>query len=113
MLENAWTDERILCYNDACKSVQLRYTTAEYLCNKYPDLDDFKKDIQMAIVSRINEKSLTGEYTAAPSIWRMKQCGERDTSEINHQNNGGKFEPAFVVNKQSTSDGIKGLLNGE
>lgn len=101
MLENAWNNDTILCYNDACKSIGLRYTTAEYLCNKYTVLDDFKKDIQMAIVSRINEKSLTGEYSAAPSIWRMKQCGERDTSEINHQNNGGKFDQPRIVFKKS------------
>lgn len=113
MLSNAKSDKDILCYNDACQSINMRYTTAEYLCIKHPVLDDFKKDIQMAIVSRINKGSLTGDYVPTPAIWRMKQLGETDQQQINHQNNGGKFEPSFVVNTKDTADGISKLLNGE
>lgn len=101
MLSNAQEDKTILCYNDACNSIKMRYTTAEYLCKKHPVLDDYKKNVQMTIISRINRGALLGELVSTPSIWRMKQCGETDEQKINHQNDGGKFEQPRIVFKKS------------
>lgn len=53
-------------------------STFYHLIKKFPDLEHIKKDIMRVIRSRINRKSLNGDFSAAPSIWRLKQLGERD-----------------------------------
>ena len=54
----------------------------DYLLEKYPDLGSYKKDIQNIIIHTINTKGLEGEFNPAMSIWRMKQLGEKDKSEV-------------------------------
>ena len=82
---NAWKSKDILCVQDAFMSIEMRPTTAHYLINKFPVLEDIKKDINDVVISRINKGALEGDYQPASSIWRMKQLGERDTQyqEVN------------------------------
>lgn len=54
----------------------------DYLLNKYPNLGSYKKDIQNIIIHTINTKGLEGEFNPAMSIWRMKQLGEKDKTEV-------------------------------
>ena len=53
-----------------------------YLCDKFKDLDNLKKELNDIIIAIINRRGLEGEYNATSSIWRMKQLGERDKQEI-------------------------------
>lgn len=53
-----------------------------YLCDKFKDLDNIKKELNDIIIAIINRRGLEGEYNATSSIWRMKQLGERDKQEI-------------------------------
>ena len=72
-----------------------------YLLGKFPVLESIKKDCLDIIVAGVNQKSLEGKFPAAPAIWRMKQCGEKDESAINHQNNGASFVPPLIKFKVS------------
>ena len=56
-----------------------------YLLEKFPVLEPIKKDIHDIIVSGVNQSALDGTFSAAPSIWRMKQCGEKDVVETKNE----------------------------
>ena len=79
MFNNARIDNEILCLQDAYFSIPLRGSTFHYLTEKFPVLEKYKKDIQDAIISRINKGGLMGDYNPASAIWRSKQLGEKDT----------------------------------
>ena len=93
MYENAMIDSDILCFNDACKSIGSRSSKIEYWVKKNSVFENYKKDIQSAIVSRINKAALIGKYSAAPSIWRMKQLGESDERIIDNRSTDGSMSP--------------------
>ena len=97
MLENACKDDSILCLQDAIRSVNLYMSSINYLIDKFPVFETLKTDINSVIISRINKGALTGEFNPTAAIWRMKQSGETDQQQINHQNNGGKFEPVSLA----------------
>lgn len=78
MLENAKKDDNILCFQDACASINWRDSKVAYWCNKLSVFETFKKDIQNVIISRINRESLRNNFNSTASIWRQKQLGERD-----------------------------------
>lgn len=82
MKSNTETDEDILCFQDACKSVGWRYTKIEYWIKKIPSLDNYKKDIQNIIISRINRNALRNKYNPTASIWRMKMLGEYEVQKV-------------------------------
>lgn len=85
MRQKAEDDPNVLCLNDAIRAAGLYTSSLNYLVDKYPVLVDIKKDIQQAIISKVNRAALRGEraggFSATASIWRMKQCGETDRSE--------------------------------
>ena len=101
MRSNAENNEKILCLQDAIHSVNLYSSAMTYFMEKFPVFASIKKDIQEIITARVNAKALSGEFNATASIWRMKQCGEKDESAINHQNNGASFEPPVIRFKNS------------
>jgi len=81
-------DKNILCVQDAFFAIEMRPTTAHYLINKFPVLEDVKKDINDKVISRINNGALKGDYNPTAGIWRMKQLGERDTQYQDHTTKG-------------------------
>jgi len=83
MYNNADTDNNILCFSDACKSVGYRDSHIDYLIKKFPVFEDFKRDIQKAVVRRINKGAILGDFNPTSCIWRMKQLGEVDQSNQN------------------------------
>ena len=100
MLENAKTNKDILCLQDAIFSVNLYSSSLNYLLEIHPVFESIKKDIQDIIVARVNSGALKGDFVSTPAIWRMKQCGEKDESAINHQNNGGAFEQPLKMSEE-------------
>lgn len=78
MIENTKNDNNILCFQDACHSVNWRCSKVNYWCDKIPTFATLKSDIQNIIVSRINKGALDNDFNSTASIWRMKQLGERD-----------------------------------
>ena len=85
-LQSAINDADVLCYYDAIQKGDIPYRTIEFFLNKDQEvvLQSIKKEIMAAIASRINKGALTGGFVPAPAIWRMKQLGESDKSEIKH-----------------------------
>ena len=53
-----------------------------YLCDKFAVLDTLKKELNDIIIAVVNRRGLEGEYNATSAIWRMKQLGERDKTEV-------------------------------
>lgn len=98
---NATNDSKILCLQDAIHSVNLYSSAMTYFMEKFPVFANIKKDIQDVIVSRVNAKALNNEFNPTASIWRMKQCGEKDESAVDHKNNGASFEPPVIRFKSS------------
>ena len=101
MRANAIESDKILCLQDAIHSVDLYSSAMTYFMKKFPVFASIKKDIQEIITARVNAKALNGEFNATASIWRMKQCGEKDESAIDHRNNGASFEPPIIKFKSS------------
>ena len=54
-------------------------------------MSTIKKDIQQALIKRVNKQSLKNKFGAAPSIWRMKQLGEKDESHFDIKSGGEKI----------------------
>ena len=59
-----------------------------YLCDRFEDLNNIKKELNDVIIAIVNRKGLEGEFNATSSIWRMKQLGERDKAELDHTTKG-------------------------
>lgn len=53
-----------------------------YICERFKDLHSIKEDINDTIIANVNRKALEGDYNPTASIWRMKQLGERDKTEV-------------------------------
>jgi len=86
MIANSKEDENILCFQDACASIEWRDSKVNYWCSIIPIFATLKTDIQNIIVSRINRGALKGDFNPTASIWREKQLGERDQQEIKQTN---------------------------
>lgn len=78
-LHNAKTDDEILCWWDACNSVDCRETKLNYWCKKVSVFAELKREIQKSIVSRINKGALNHKMNVTGVIWRSKMLGEKDT----------------------------------
>lgn len=57
-----------------------------YLCEKFEELDNIKKELNDIIIANVNRKALEGDYNPTASIWRMKQLGEIDSKEVKNTN---------------------------
>lgn len=98
MLDNAIKDDNILCFWDACQSVGWLASTVAYYVKRTPILEGLKKDIQLAIDSRINKEALTGNFNATAAIWRSKMLGNSETQNIDVKSGGDKLksEPPVI-----------------
>lgn len=54
------------------------YNVAE----KYPELEDSKRQMNDAIIANVNRMALGNKFNATASIWRMKNLGEKDKTEV-------------------------------
>jgi hypothetical protein len=108
MIQNTKDDENILCFQDACISIDWRSSKVEYWCKKIPVFKNLKKDIQDIIISRINKNALKNKFNATASIWRMKQLGEKD--KIEHERSGEQGLNIIVQSKKQADD-IEDALN--
>lgn len=101
MLENAKTNNEILCFQDAVLSVELYPSSINYLINKFPVFKDIKEDIGGIIIARVNKGALKGDYNPTASIWRQKQLGETDEKKIDHTSKGKSISmtPMQFVNR--------------
>lgn len=90
LYELAATSDDILSIADvnlyAKKHFNLPRSSFYYLVKKFNVLDDIKKDINDAIISKINRKGLNGDFNPTMSIWRMKQLGESDPDKVKNIN---------------------------
>jgi hypothetical protein len=90
-------DKETLSVQAAFRKADIYSSTFYYLIDKYPVLGSLKKDIDDLIIENVNHGAMTGDYVPAPAIWRMKQLGEKDSSQIDHTNAGGKFDPPKIT----------------
>lgn len=86
MFENTKKDEDILCVQDVYLSEGIPESTYYWLINKYNKAADIAKDIKAKLISRINRGALKNNLVSTPSIWRMKQLGEKDKQEVVNTN---------------------------
>lgn len=84
-LKFALDDERnCLCMQEAIMYSGIPSSTFYQLTKDEQVLESIKKQINDAIIIRVNKGAITGKYKETASIFRMKQLGERDKTEIEH-----------------------------
>lgn len=100
-LKYAEENNDCLCLQDAIYESGIPYSTFYYLADKHKDLEKIKKDIQAAVVRRINRGSLTGDMQVTAGIWRMKQLGEVDKQEIKQHHTGNITQKRVIIKDYS------------
>jgi uncharacterized LabA/DUF88 family protein len=85
-LEYAESNDNCLSLADAIKQTTIAYSTYDYLAEKHEVLGYIKNDTKTEVTRRINKHALKGEFNATSSIWRMKQLGEKDKTEVQNTN---------------------------
>jgi hypothetical protein len=60
----------------------LPHRTFYDVVTKYPELEDSKKQMNDAIIANVNRMALNNKFNPTASIWRMKNLGEKDRSEV-------------------------------
>ena len=81
--QNAIIDKEVLSWQQACLSIGWRVTKCDYWAEKISVFGTLKKEIMKIVASRVNSGAIKGDFNPAASIWRMKQCGEVDTTNKN------------------------------
>lgn len=72
-----------LCLQEAIMYSGIPSSTFYYLADNHKVLETIKKQMNDAIIIRVNRGAITGQYKETASIFRMKQLGERD--KIDHE----------------------------
>jgi hypothetical protein len=108
LVKNAKEDNDILCWQDACMSINWRDSKVNYWCGKIPIFANLKKDVQNIIIARVNKNALKNKFNATASIWRMKQLGEVERSEQTIKQDTGL---TINVNSKEEADDINEMLD--
>jgi len=103
-LDFANDNDECLCVEDAIHHTKIPYSTFYNLAKKHSVLEDIKKDINRAVLRRINKGGLLAEFNPAMSIWRLKQLGEQDVSKTDITTNGKDVNNTPIVNFVKADD---------
>lgn len=74
-------DLKIASLTDVWRSVGVYKSTIKHLLERFPELQDYRDDINDMIINKLHKGAIVGRYKAAPVIWRFKQMGETDKVE--------------------------------
>ena len=87
MLKVAESDDDVLCMQDVLKhpDIKLYRSGLDYLTGRFPEFGKYKRDIQDAIISRVNRGAIKGDFAGTPAIFRMKQLGEEDRTFVDNR----------------------------
>jgi len=109
-LKYATDNEECLCLQDAIYESGIPSRTFYYLSGNHDVLQIIKEDIHNRIISRINKNALDKVLPApaSPSIWRMKQLGEKDEQHIKQT---GTMEQKVIVTDQKTSEAVQEMID--
>jgi len=102
--EYALINKDCLCVEDAIYHSGIPFSTFYNLSKKSTVLEDIKKDINRAILRRINKKGLNGEFNATMSIWRLKQLGEEDVTKTDVTTKGKEINNTPIINFVKSDD---------
>lgn len=91
ILEYAETREDCLSLQKAVKSSNMPWSTYRHLADNQDVLARIKEDTHAAIIIRINDGTLKGDFQPTAGIWRMKQLGEKDSKELDHKSSDGSM----------------------
>ncbi len=86
--EWAKSSDECLCLEDVILHLEIPVSSFYYLLKEYDVLEAIKKEMHIAIISRINKGAVNSKFAAAPAIWRLKQMGESEQQNINVTSNG-------------------------
>ena len=81
MLKVAETDDDVLCIQDVLKhpDIKLYRSGLDYLTGRFPEFGKYKRDIQDAIISRVNRGAIKGDFAGTPAIFRIVAASVADT----------------------------------
>ncbi len=103
-LKYANDDDDCLCIQDAIYYIKLPSSTFYNLIKRFSELEYIKKDIDLAVIRKINKGGLKGKFNPALSIWRMKQLGEKDEQKTDITTNGKDVNNTPIVNFIKSDD---------
>ena len=103
-LDFANDSDECLCVEDAIHHTKIPYSTFYNLAKKHSVLEDIKKDINKAVLRRINKGGLLAEFNPAMSIWRLKQLGEHDVQKTDVTTNGKDVNNTPIINFVKADD---------
>ena len=86
---------------DATYHAGIPHSTYDYYADKDKVLGRIKKDTMTMIARRINRGALNGDFKETSSIWRMKQLGEKDKSEVKQT---GDYNLTVKTNNKEEED---------
>lgn len=84
VLDNAFGD--CLSVQEAFLKAKIPSSTYHHLKNKFQICSDIHEDVRAVLISKINRGSLEGDLISTPAIWRFKQLGETDKTEVTNYN---------------------------
>ncbi len=85
-LQYAKSNDDCLSIQDVIIHIDISHSTFYNLCEKFEVLDNIKKDMNDAVIARVNRNALKNKYNSTAAIWRMKQLGEKDVKEHDFPN---------------------------
>jgi hypothetical protein len=74
---------------------------AYYLRDKFPVCAEIMDDMKSCIMEKINHGALTGTYNPTAAIWRSKQFGETDRTEVNQHVTGETTQKRIIIKDYS------------
>lgn len=104
MLEIAQNDNDCLCFADAVHKAGLPISSVNKAAKKHEELANIKEDIRAVIIRRVNRNALKNKFSAAASIFRLKQLGEKDQSYRDHTTDGESFNNTISVEIVKNND---------
>lgn len=81
-LAQACIDGKYLSIQECQMNSGMRPRSFYVYAEKYPELEDLKRQMNDGIIANVNRMGLEGKFNPTAAIWRMKNLGESDRSEV-------------------------------
>lgn len=75
-------DGNYLCIQECQMHSGMPPSTFYDVAKKHPELEDAKRQMNDAIIVNVNRMGLESKFNPTMAIWRMKNLGEKDKSEV-------------------------------
>lgn len=93
----ALEDPDALCVQDLFIHMGISRKYFYKLIERYPEYEEMHDKMKDALIAKVNRGAIKGDYSSTPCIWRMKQLGEKDTSEVHQHVTGTTTQKRIII----------------